>query len=118
MMQNSPIRTPGPMTASDETTAVGAITADGSMAMNSYDKRRWNQTGRQRHGGAGAGAEGRRWRRKDLTDAAPISRRGCWFPRGFRRLAWRGSICRSEEHTSELQSLRHLVCRLLLEKKK
>src|SRR5205814_7157567 len=25
--------------------------------------------------------------------------------------------CRSEEHTSELQSLRHLVCRLLLEKK-
>src|SRR5436853_3313500 len=25
---------------------------------------------------------------------------------------------RSEEHTSELQSLRHLVCRLLLEKKK
>src|SRR5437899_8460312 len=36
-----------------------------------------------------------------------------------------GAICwnlitwwlRSEEHTSELQSLRHLVCRLLLEKK-
>src|SRR5262245_65029689 len=28
---------------------------------------------------------------------------------------WRA---RSEEHTSELQSLRHLVCRLLLEKKK
>src|ERR1035441_10995501 len=27
-------------------------------------------------------------------------------------------IERSEEHTSELQSLRHLVCRLLLEKKK
>src|ERR1035441_3969551 len=25
---------------------------------------------------------------------------------------------RNEEHTSELQSLRHLVCRLLLEKKK
>src|ERR1039458_10552633 len=31
-----------------------------------------------------------------------------------------GACCglRSEEHTSELQSLRHLVCRLLLEKKK
>src|ERR1035441_10888009 len=35
-----------------------------------------------------------------------------------------GEICdladkyRSEEHTSELQSLRHLVCRLLLEKKR
>src|SRR5262245_66658695 len=28
------------------------------------------------------------------------------------------SFVRSEEHTSELQSLRHLVCRLLLEKKK
>src|ERR1039458_5793084 len=27
-------------------------------------------------------------------------------------------LSRSEEHTSELQSLRHLVCRLLLEKKK
>src|SRR2546422_2850999 len=26
--------------------------------------------------------------------------------------------CRSEEHTSELQSRLHLVCRLLLEKKK
>src|ERR1035438_10664501 len=33
---------------------------------------------------------------------------------------WRGlhtESHRSEEHTSELQSLRHLVCRLLLEKK-
>src|SRR5258705_13739518 len=29
-----------------------------------------------------------------------------------------GHRLRSEEHTSELQSLRHLVCRLLLEKKK
>src|SRR5437899_11103041 len=29
-----------------------------------------------------------------------------------------GRAARSEEHTSELQSLRHLVCRLLLEKKK
>src|ERR1035441_6473158 len=32
-----------------------------------------------------------------------------WFP---------ARLPRSEEHTSELQSLRHLVCRLLLEKKK
>src|SRR5437899_4817308 len=29
-----------------------------------------------------------------------------------------GGVHRSEEHMSELQSLRHLVCRLLLEKKK
>src|SRR5438093_6247866 len=33
--------------------------------------------------------------------------------------AWRLKlICRSEEHTSELQTLTNLVCRLLLEKKK
>src|SRR5438045_5160063 len=47
---------------------------------------------------------------------------------GSRRRKDRGRGChkcreaarrqRSEEHTSELQSLRHLVCRLLLEKKK
>src|SRR6266436_8228956 len=30
----------------------------------------------------------------------------------------RPARCRSEEHTSELQSRLHLVCRLLLEKKK
>src|SRR5687767_15737159 len=30
----------------------------------------------------------------------------------------RSATCRSEEHTSELQSLDYLVCRLLLEKKK
>src|SRR2546422_2243698 len=29
-----------------------------------------------------------------------------------------GDLARSEEHTSELQSRLHLVCRLLLEKKK
>src|SRR5258708_20966348 len=38
------------------------------------------------------------------------------------RCRWRRSPCsappRSEEHTSELQSPDHLVCRLLLEKKK
>src|SRR5690554_7573625 len=36
-------------------------------------------------------------------------------PRGNRLVS---EICRSEEHTSELQSRPHLVCRLLLEKKK
>src|SRR5205814_9547880 len=40
----------------------------------------------------------------------PRSRRGGDAPAATRS--------RSEEHTSELQSLRHLVCRLLLEKKK
>src|SRR5258705_4206440 len=41
--------------------------------------------------------------------------RGCGTARGPE---FRPSCGRSEEHTSELQSLRHLVCRLLLEKKK
>src|SRR2546425_8578450 len=34
------------------------------------------------------------------------------------RAAWNMPVIRSEEHTSELQSLAYLVCRLLLEKKK
>src|SRR5437899_7055755 len=46
-----------------------------------------------------------------------------WMPEsGFLNARWEkagfGHPARSEEHTSELQSLRHLVCRLLLEKKK
>src|SRR2546422_1574149 len=36
-----------------------------------------------------------------------------WWPKSGAKLR-----CRSEEHTSELQSRLHLVCRLLLEKKK
>src|SRR5258706_6787936 len=41
--------------------------------------------------------------------------------RKMRELGWRGGLkkrWRSEEHTSELQSLTNIVCRLLLEKKK
>src|SRR5437899_8824981 len=55
-----------------------------------------------------------------LHDALPISPRASPRPgviRSCRCLRGRCSV-RSEEHTSELQSLRHLVCRLLLEKKK
>src|SRR2546422_6187967 len=37
---------------------------------------------------------------------------------GERELSLEGATLRSEEHTSELQSRLHLVCRLLLEKKK
>src|SRR2546429_3277706 len=36
----------------------------------------------------------------------------------FLKIRLRGARSRSEEHTSELQSRLHLVCRLLLEKKK
>src|SRR2546425_5812660 len=40
-------------------------------------------------------------------------------PRALGRCSpWWGALLRSEEHTSELQSLAYLVCRLLLEKKK
>src|SRR5205823_7343980 len=46
-----------------------------------------------------------------VAAAAPAAR-----PRTRRR--GRASPSRSEEHTSELQSLAYLVCRLLLEKKK
>src|SRR5262245_64194546 len=60
-----------------------------------------------------------------LHDALPICIRGALHLLLYeqRQRALSTSIliesipCRSEEHTSELQSLRHLVCRLLLEKK-
>src|SRR5262245_62593290 len=48
-------------------------------------------------------------------------RQGAADRQRHRRHLHRGApleVTRSEEHTSELQSLRHLVCRLLLEKKK
>src|SRR2546425_13138311 len=64
-----------------------------------------------------------------LHDALPISQPpvGHDVPRGALVVPRRGSkhgvhdptaSYRSEEHTSELQSLAYLVCRLLLEKKK
>src|SRR5438552_12855753 len=55
-----------------------------------------------------------------LHDALPISLVARISPPWSRSsTAWRSwSPTRSEEHTSELQSPDHLVCRLLLEKKK
>src|SRR5690606_39961535 len=49
-------------------------------------------------------------RDKSLMDAIFMA----FSKKGSGRLYW----CRSEEHTSELQSRENLVCRLLLEKKK
>src|SRR5690554_7686251 len=46
-----------------------------------------------------------------------VTRQQCSAPSIFRSRNGR-SVKRSEEHTSELQSRPHLVCRLLLEKKK
>src|SRR5216684_2722709 len=47
--------------------------------------------------------------------------RSCGLGAYLERHRWRGrpdhKVARSEEHTSELQSRLHLVCRLLLEKK-
>src|SRR5258705_9305189 len=74
-----------------------------------------------------------RWHMDDIR--GPSILRGNWdltmtgaitaFPRGpethyfaYDMGIRRNFVRRSEEHTSELQSLRHLVCRLLLEKKK
>src|ERR1035438_10613846 len=51
------------------------------------------------------------------TPVGPVRNR-CWCSRTQADSAVRERTIRSEEHTSELQSLRHLVCRLLLEKKK
>src|SRR5687767_12245612 len=56
-----------------------------------------------------------------LHDALPIWHRGQHVGQrgdGLRVLRHERGDARSEEHTSELQSLAYLVCRLLLEKKK
>src|SRR5262245_66612774 len=56
-----------------------------------------------------------------LHDALPIcihTMARSWSAKPRSSFANAASRSRSEEHTSELQSLRHLVCRLLLEKKK
>src|SRR5947199_6662085 len=52
-----------------------------------------------------------------LFRSGPARTAGSSRARGGRRSS-AAATGRSEEHTSELQSLRHLVCRLLLEKKK
>src|SRR5687767_15342830 len=50
-------------------------------------------------------------------DRHRASPRRCWASRVLSEIG-EGLDERSEEHTSELQSLAYLVCRLLLEKKK
>src|SRR2546425_8114719 len=53
--------------------------------------------------------------RGSMPYSAVTQPRACPLSQGGRRSS---SVARSEEHTSELQSLAYLVCRLLLEKKK
>src|SRR2546422_3372204 len=78
----------------------------------------------------GTGAQGltcdRNPRALEIGDGQRLSARAVIIATGaeYRRLAIdglsriEGAGVRSEEHTSELQSRLHLVCRLLLEKKK
>src|SRR2546429_3827359 len=54
--------------------------------------------------------------RLDHSDPQSLHPRGPCHPSAT-RLYGRLAVLRSEEHTSELQSRLHLVCRLLLEKK-
>src|SRR2546423_8855924 len=55
--------------------------------------------------------------RRSGSSCQPRTRRRCKSPLRVPTAIFR-SQKRSEEHTSELQSLAYLVCRLLLEKKK
>src|SRR2546422_4422407 len=70
---------------------------------------------RSRVGGDGRVDHGRR--RRDGPDRRPLRRPGAQQLRALPHALCTGLV-RSEEHTSELQSRLHLVCRLLLEKKK
>src|SRR2546429_7029377 len=60
------------------------------------------------------------FRSRDSHRLRPVPRRGGLADADVRSAPRRGlpRAVRSEEHTSELQSRLHLVCRLLLEKKK
>src|SRR5205085_12529733 len=53
-----------------------------------------------------------------LRRRSPATRLWRGSPRWARTTRRMAARCRSEEHTSELQSQSNLVCRLLLEKKK
>src|SRR5947208_12609907 len=63
---------------------------------------------------------GRAWRQRGRRRGAPAVARLAQqhAPHSGGKAVAGRLLCRSEEHTSELQSPDHLVCRLLLEKKK
>src|SRR5437016_11420493 len=77
----------------------------------------------RRYGGAGEAPDlrqggGAAARVRVVRGGAVDSGGGHLHPQDSQCGAARESTARSEEHTSELQSLTNLVCRLLLEKKK
>src|SRR5262245_64926607 len=93
------IRRPPPRsTLFPYTTLFRSGPADGQSADAVRDRRSQDRT-------PPGAAQVRRDPARQLLGAAPVDQQRKMRPR-------------SEEHTSELQSLRHLVCRLLLEKKK
>src|SRR5687767_15195398 len=97
------LRAPPRSTLFPYTTLFRSIHADAATPGPSVTRRELARPGRLRWlAGARTGGEG--WNAYEAPDGAPL-----------RQVA---ATPRSEEHTSELQSLAYLVCRLLLEKKK
>src|SRR5437899_9802735 len=93
------------------------LSRDPRSALFPYTTLFRSRTGRLLAGDGERGIEGveEAVRREQLVAVGRAHREQC----GNRELGRTtyGNKLRSEEHTSELQSLRHLVCRLLLEKK-
>src|SRR5258706_12778737 len=69
------------------------------------------------HVGAGAHVQSARHRPGQVESSLPSHSSDGWFTLSSPQVGG-GAQVRSEEHTSELQSLTNLVCRLLLAKKK
>src|SRR5258706_9055509 len=90
-----------------------SVTGVQTCALPICHRRAVGQRHAQRRGHQGLRARRRRERPHRVEPRAVLH--PAW--RGFLAVA-RASTDRSEEHTSELQSLTNLVCRLLLEKKK
>src|SRR5690625_302024 len=104
-MRRSPSRaiSAPPAGANSSRASAKALTTKEAAAMvTSKDRANWGSTGETRP------------KPRAIIRAAPASTQISLGSAG------RGEVCggmRSEEHTSELQSRGHLVCRLLLEKK-
>src|SRR5205814_8884631 len=91
-----------PTRRSSDLNLQGSIDASASSSASGPGLTRFAEAPKTfRHAGEGPGLSTRRRRSRGT---------------GARAVVDRDRVARSEEHTSELQSLRHLVCRLLLEK--
>src|SRR5262245_8424794 len=101
--------------------------AGGDFTARLCHKRRLGRAGERRQGSSHARGAVQRVRRTGEAShrrgpGSDARRGGARHPRGggwaqlLRYASVAQPLSRSEEHTSELQSLRHLVCRLLLEK--